>query len=112
MAAKHFTVGGLFSKLNGVLRMESSNAKQICVIRDTSMLPTLAIGEKVQVNTQQPVGNGDLVAVATNEFVDIRELRVNKGEYYLIAHNRRFPTVSMRDYRALHPGASFVGVVG
>lgn len=80
-------------------------------VRDDSMSPTLHSGESIQIDTGGLVMTGVIAAIATDEFVEIRELQIHNGEFYLKAHNSKYPTISMQDFRALYPGAYFAGVV-
>ena len=78
---------------------------------NNDMFPTLKCGEEVKIDTGALVTTGMIVALATDDYVDFRELQIHHGQFYLMAHNKKCPTISMEDYRAMHPGAYFSGAL-
>lgn len=110
MGNLHRTTLSLIRKLRA-LRPIHADMLTSCRVRDDSMFPALESGEAIQIDTGALVKKGAIVAIETDEFVEFRELQIHEGEFYLVAHNKRFPTISMQDYRALYPGAYFCGVV-
>lgn len=81
------------------------------LVFNNDMFPTLKYGDSVKIDTSALVTTGMIVALATDDYVDFRELQIHHGQFYLIAHNKKRPTISMEDYRALHPGAYLAGAV-
>lgn len=110
MVKLHFTANSLLLKLQS-LRIGHADQYQTVRVRDNSMFPTISYGNAIQFNSDAVVMHGDLVAIVTNEFTEIREAQIYKGAFYLVAHNHAYPRISMKDYRAMHPGAYFAGVV-
>lgn len=110
MVNPHFTAINILLKLQS-LRFGHVDKFETVHIRDNSMFPTFSLGGVVRFNPDAVVMNGDVIAIVTDEFVEIREAQVYKGQFYLVAHNPLFPRISMKDYRAIYPGAYFAGVV-
>lgn len=112
MARLHHTAISFFHVLQSLFPAHVDILDE-CVMRDESMQPTIKRGEKVHIDRAAVAKHKDIIAVATDDFMDIRELQIFKGEVYLVAHNRskRFARISMKDYKQLYPGASVVGVV-
>ncbi len=84
---------------------------QSCHVRDDSMAPTLEAGSIIKIDTGMPVRKGLIVAIATDTFIEMRELQIHRGGFYLVPHNEKYPTISMKDFRALYPDSFFYGVV-
>lgn len=82
------------------------------IVRDDSMFPTYQAAQEVYVDPVGAVKRGAVVAVVTEEFVEFRELQIHNGEFFLVPHNKKYPTISMHDFREFYPGAYFAGVVG
>ena len=110
MVNLHYTAISFLRRLQS-LNIVHASVKDFGLVRDESMSPTLKHGDVIEVDAGAPVRNGALIAIATDDFVEVRELLIQHGEFFLLAHNRRYPTVSMGDYRDLNPGAFIAGVV-
>lgn len=111
MDRKHSTANSFFNKLI-TLREAALPQYRTLRINDDLMLPVLGKGVVVRFDLRKPVVDGDLVVVSADNSVVVRELSVHNGVFYLIAYNgHRATRISMRDYRALNPGATFAGVV-
>ena len=111
MDRKHSTANSFFNKLVE-LREAALPQYRSFTINDGLMRPVLEKGVVVRFDLRKPVDDGDLVVVSADDSVVVRELSVHNGEFYLVVYNGgRFARISMRDYRALHPGATFAGVV-
>lgn len=113
MDRKHSTANSFFNKLVE-LREASLPQYRSLIVSDDLMHPVLPRGVVVRYDPRKPVIDGDLVVVSANDSVVVRELSVHNGKFYLVAYNgngRRLARISMVDYRALHPGAMFAGVV-
>jgi phage repressor protein C with HTH and peptisase S24 domain len=82
-----------------------------CHVRDDSMYPTLKTNSIIDIDISAPLRSGAIVAISTESFIELREVQIHHGEFYLIAHNKKYPTISMVDFRALYPSAYFCGVV-
>ncbi len=106
----HRTTLSLIRKLRS-LRPVHVSALESFHVPDNSMAPALVKGDVVQYDTGEPVTKGAIVAIAVEDSVVFRELQIFDGEFYLVAQHEGFPTVSMRDFRVLNPGAFFCGVV-
>lgn len=110
MGKLHRTTLDIFSKLQSFLPLRADKLETMLIVNN-DMHPTLQYGDFVQVDIDALVTTGAIVALATDDFVDFRELQIHHGQFYLSAHNKKCPTVSMKDYRALYPGAYFAGIV-
>ena len=106
----HHNLFDLFRALHS-LRSNHKTAVKECKVRDDSMVPTLKKGQAVEVDCHKPAMHGDIVAIVLEEGMEFRELYVCKGVYYLVAHNRAYPKIALRDYRGLNPESYFLGVV-
>lgn len=110
MVNLHRTTSNIIRKLRA-LNPVHLGAPKVCCVRDDAMSPFLEKGDIVPIDIGSMARHGVLIAIATDEFVDIRELQIHNDEFYLIASNPKFPRISMPDYRVLYPGAYFCGVV-
>lgn len=110
MGKLHRTTLDIFRKLQSFVP-ERADKIVTHTVFNNDMFPTLKCGEEVKIDTGALVTTGMIVALATDNYVDFRELQIHHGQFYLIAHNKKCPTISMEDYRALHPGAYFAGAL-
>lgn len=93
------------------LRPSFDKTIKTCLVSDDSMMPSFKAGQRVPVDRFSAAQHGDIVAIASDDKVEIREIVVHKGQYILVAHNNKYPRISLEDYRSLNPGAYFVGVI-
>jgi hypothetical protein len=81
-----------------------------CKVQDDSMYPTYRKNQVVEIDQHKPAMHGDIVAIASENGVEFRELFVCMGIHYLVAHNHAYPKVALSDYRALNPDAYYLGI--